>query len=62
MRITNKEVEQIAFQSRLELTTDEQKDYAESLNEVLAYLDIVNKIDTSTVEPAGHVLPIKNVF
>ena len=33
-----------------------------SLNAVLDYLELLNKLDTSAVEPAAHVLPLKNIF
>ncbi|MDX9871076.1 MAG: Asp-tRNA(Asn)/Glu-tRNA(Gln) amidotransferase subunit GatC [Clostridia bacterium] len=62
MRITEKDVEQLATVSRLELTDEDKAACAESLNASLDYMDTLKKLDTGDVEPAAHVLPIKNVF
>lgn len=62
MKISEKDIEQLAFLSRLELTAEDKAAYTRSLNAILDYLDMLNKLDTSTVEPAAHVLPVKNVF
>jgi aspartyl-tRNA(Asn)/glutamyl-tRNA(Gln) amidotransferase subunit C len=62
MNITEKDVEQLAAMSRLELTAEDKAAYVESLNASLDYLDGLKKLDTSQIEPAGQVLPIINVF
>jgi aspartyl-tRNA(Asn)/glutamyl-tRNA(Gln) amidotransferase subunit C len=62
MSMTEKDMEQVALKSRLELTVEDKAAYTESLNAILGYLDILNKLDTRTVESAAHVLPLKNVF
>lgn len=62
MKLTEKDLEQVALRSRLDLTGENKAAYAKSLNAVLDYLDMLNKLDTRTVEPAAHVLPLRNVF
>lgn len=62
MAITEKDVEQLAAMSRLELTVADKAAYVESLNVSLDYLDRLKKLDTSQIEPAGQVRPIINVF
>ncbi|TYO96871.1 Asp-tRNA(Asn)/Glu-tRNA(Gln) amidotransferase subunit GatC [Desulfallas thermosapovorans] len=62
MKITEQEVEHVALMSRLDLTADEKATYTQSLNAILDYLDMLNKLDTTGVEPAAHVLPLKNVY
>ncbi|MFX4263332.1 Asp-tRNA(Asn)/Glu-tRNA(Gln) amidotransferase subunit GatC [Pelotomaculum propionicicum] len=62
MKISEQDIEKLAYMSRLDLTEDYKAAYTESLNAILDYLDMLNKLDTTTVEPAAHVLPIKNVF
>lgn len=62
MKITEKDVEQLAAMSRLELTAEDKAAYVQSLNAGLDYLDGLKKLDTSQIEPAGQILPIKNVF
>jgi len=62
MKISEKEVEQLAFLSRLDLPGEELADWTKTLNAVLDYLEPLNKLDPSAIEPAAHVLPLKNVF
>lgn len=62
MKISEKDIEQLAYLSRLDLTAEKKAAYTESLNAIMHYLDMLNELDTSAVEPAAHVLPIKNVF
>lgn len=62
MKISEKDIEQLAYLSRLDLAAEKKAAYTESLNVILDYLDMLNKLNTSDVEPAAHVLPIKNVF
>ena len=62
VKITEHDVEQAAISSRLELTEAEKTAYTESINNILEYLDKLEQLDTSEVEPAERVLPLKNVF
>jgi len=62
MKITEKNLEQLAHLSRLELAEEEKASYLHSLGGILEYLNVVNKLDTSSVEPYAHVLSLKNVF
>lgn len=48
--------------ARLNLTETEKKLFTEQLDSVIQYIDKLNELDTSNVEPTAHVLPIKNVF
>lgn len=62
MKITINDVEQVALLSRLELTNEEKQKYMERMNQLLDTMEVLNKVDTSSVEPLAHVLPVKNVF
>ena len=62
MQVSEKDVEKLAFLSRLDLTAEDKAVYTKSLNTILDYLAMLKKLDTAAVEPAAHVLPIKNVF
>ncbi|MDD4238635.1 MAG: Asp-tRNA(Asn)/Glu-tRNA(Gln) amidotransferase subunit GatC [Desulfotomaculaceae bacterium] len=62
MIISERDVEQLAFLSRLDLTAEDKIAYTKSLNAILDYLDMLNRLDTDTVEPAAHVLPLKNIL
>ena len=56
------EIEHIAMLARLELHEEEKKLFSEQLGSIIKYIDKLNELDTSNVEPTEHVLPIKNVF
>ena len=62
MKITEKDMEQLALKSRLDLTVEDKAAYTKSLNASLDYIKMLKKLDTRGVDPAAHVLPIKNVF
>ncbi len=62
MKITLKEVEHVARLARLELTAEEKERMRAQLDSILSYIDKLNELDTSAVEPTSHVLPMTNVF
>ena len=45
------------------LESDEEKEKAKKdMEEMLDYIDKLNELDTSSVEPMSHVFPVNNVF
>ncbi|HHW01599.1 MAG TPA: Asp-tRNA(Asn)/Glu-tRNA(Gln) amidotransferase subunit GatC [Thermoanaerobacterales bacterium] len=62
MRIAKETVEHVANLARLYLSEEEKAEMTEKLNSILDYMDKLNELDTSDVEPTAHVIPIKNVF
>ena len=62
MPVTLKDVEHIAKLARLEFTQEEKEKFALQLNEILAYMEQLNKLDTENVEPLSHVIELNNVF
>ena len=62
MKISLKEVDHIARLARLRLSGEDPMVYARQLSDILAYIDNLNELDTSDVEPTSHVLPMRNVF
>lgn len=56
------DVKKVAKLSNLTLTPDEEKEFDEQLNNVVTYIETLNKIDTSNVEPTAQVTGLKNVF
>jgi len=62
MPVTVKDVEYIAKLARLRFTEDEKQKLMHHLNDILNYIDQLNKIDTSNVEPLSHVVELNNVF
>ena len=62
MNIDTVMVDYISQLSRLELEAEEKQDMAAQLGQVIAYMDVLNKLDTDGVEPMSHVFPVKNVL
>jgi aspartyl-tRNA(Asn)/glutamyl-tRNA(Gln) amidotransferase subunit C len=55
-------VEHVALLSRLELSENELDKFTGQLDAILEYIDVLNQVDTSAVEPMAHVLDIRNVM
>lgn len=62
MPVTIKDVEYIANLARLEFKEEEKEKFTEQFNRILEYMDKLNELDTTNVEPLYHVIDIKNVF
>lgn len=62
MKITMQEVEHVARLARLELNEKEKEKMRAQLDSILSYIDKLNELDTSGIEPTSHVLPLTNVF
>lgn len=62
MPVTLKDVEHIAKLARLEFTEEEKQKFTHQLNEILAYMEQLNKLDTSKVDPLSHVIELNNIF
>ena len=62
MKISKQEVEHVARLARLELSQEEKDRYAEQLSNILTYIEKLNELDTTNVEPTAHVLDISNVM
>jgi aspartyl-tRNA(Asn)/glutamyl-tRNA(Gln) amidotransferase subunit C len=56
------EIRWIAHLARLELADAELATIARQLNSILDYVDQLQQVDTTGVEPLAHPLPIQNVF
>ena len=62
MKITNELVEYVATLSRIRLDGQQSEKMKEELNAVLDYMDVLNQIDTTQIEPLSHVFPVQNVM
>ena len=62
MPVTLNDVEHIAELARLEFTKDEKNRLTAQLNSILAYMEQLNTLDTSAIEPLSHVIGLSNVF
>ena len=62
MKITGELVDYIANLARIELTEQEKQVYRGQLEAILDYIDKLNELDTTGVEPMVHTLNLQNVF
>ena len=60
--ITIKDVEHVAKLARLELTDEEKELYTKQLGDVLQYVNQMNEVDTSHIEPMTQVVDFVNVM
>ena len=56
------DINKIAQLARLKITDAEIGRLGEHLEQIIKYIDQLNKLNTSNVQPTSHVLPIRNVF
>ena len=56
MKITEKEVRYVADLANLRLSDEEVHKFSADLEEILTYVDKLNELDTSNVEPMAQVL------
>ena len=62
MEITRSQVEHVAKLARLAIGEEEKALFARQISSILTYVQTLNRLDTSNVEPTFHVLPLQNVF
>lgn len=62
MKITTEMVDYVSELSRLSLPEEEKAEMAEKLEQIIDYVEILNRLDTEGVEPMSHTFPVKNVL
>ncbi len=62
MPVTTKDVEHVAALARLSFSEEEKGKLVSHLNDILQYMEHLNRLDTSGVEPLSHVIELNNVF
>jgi aspartyl-tRNA(Asn)/glutamyl-tRNA(Gln) amidotransferase subunit C len=55
-------IEKVARLARLELSGDEMETFGDQLEQILTYMEQLNRLDTTGVEPTSHAIPIYNIF
>ena len=61
-KITHEEVLKLARLARLSLSDEEVKKYTEELAEILGYVEMLSKVDTTGLQPTNQVTGLYNVF
>ncbi len=62
VKITKEQVEHVAKLARLNLTEAEKERLTGEMENIIAFADKLNELDTSGIEPTAHVIPMQNVF
>ena len=55
-------IEYVGILAKLELSDEEKEAAKKDMGRMLDYIDQLNELDTSGVEPMSHVFPVQNVF
>lgn len=56
------DIDKVARLARIKLSEEEKKIFSKQLEQVLAHMEQLNRLDTTGVEPTSHAIPITNVF
>ena len=62
MVITEKDLQNVATLSRLQIAEDERAAYREDLRAFLEYVENLKALDTEAIKPTTYALPMQNVF
>jgi aspartyl-tRNA(Asn)/glutamyl-tRNA(Gln) amidotransferase subunit C len=62
MPVTKSDVEHVAMLARLQFTEEEKERLLHHLNDILRYMEQLNELDTTSVEPLAHVIGLSNAF
>lgn len=61
-RINDEMIEHIGILAKLELSAEEREQAKEDMGKMLGYIDKMEELDTSGIEPLSHAFGIRNVF
>ena len=62
MKIDQNQILKVAELAQLELTEDEKREFSQQLSDIISYVDKINELDTENVQPADHIVELKNIF
>ena len=60
--ISDETIEYVKILVKLELSEEEKEQAKTDIGRMLDYIDKLNELDTSGVEPLSHVFQVSNVF
>lgn len=60
--ISDETIEYVGILAKLELSQEEREQAKSDMGRMLDYIDKLNELDTTGVEPMSHVFPVQNVF
>jgi aspartyl-tRNA(Asn)/glutamyl-tRNA(Gln) amidotransferase subunit C len=56
------DVKYVAHLARIAITAEEQEKYGAQISGILGYIEKLNELDVSQIEPTAHAVPLTNVF
>jgi aspartyl-tRNA(Asn)/glutamyl-tRNA(Gln) amidotransferase subunit C len=62
LKITKNEVEKVAHLARLDFSEEEKVKFTSQLNDILMYIEKLNQVDTTGIEPVSHAIALQNAF
>jgi aspartyl/glutamyl-tRNA(asn/gln) amidotransferase, C subunit len=62
MKVTEKDLADVAVLSRLSIAEGEREKYLGQLDAFLQYVENLDGVDTAEVQPTTYALPMQNVF
>ncbi|MDD3219116.1 MAG: Asp-tRNA(Asn)/Glu-tRNA(Gln) amidotransferase subunit GatC [Lachnospiraceae bacterium] len=60
--ITDETIDYVGILAKLELNEEEKQQAKDDMNRMLDYIDKLNELDTTGVEPMSHAFQVQNVF
>ncbi len=60
--ISDETIEYVGILAQLELSEEEKVQAKKDIERMLDYVDKLNELDTTGVEPMSHIFPVNNVF
>ena len=60
--ISDETIEYVGILAKLELSDEEKEQAKKDMGSMLDYIDKLNELETTGVEPMSHVFPVNNVF
>ena len=60
--ISDETIEYVGILSKLGLSEEEKEQAKKDMGSMLDYIDKLNELDTTGIEPMSHVFPVQNVF
>ena len=62
VKIDDEMIEYVGILAKLDLSPEEKEAAKADMSRMLTYIDMLNGLDTSGVEPMSHVFDVHNVF
>ncbi|PKL36203.1 MAG: Asp-tRNA(Asn)/Glu-tRNA(Gln) amidotransferase GatCAB subunit C [Spirochaetae bacterium HGW-Spirochaetae-1] len=62
MKIDKDQITKVSRLARLELTEEEKLEFSRQLSDIIEYVEKIKELDTASIEPADHIVELKNVF